>query len=327
MSTERSQPARRIGGLKLFPDPWYLLLRYTIILGTLSLLGFCGRTHWLVQLACHFRVQYTFAALILLAISYKRGFRSLALLNCLTLVINTATIFPYVALAKGAVGLAPSDFKLVHLNVHTENTSYDRVLSFLRSEHADFVFLLEVNGTWRRQLQQLNTLYPVIRAEPRSDNFGVEFLSKTSDVDVSLPIIGFGEIPSVHATVRIRQKTVHMIATHPVPPVGPTHAALRRRHLTHLADTISGISDPLIVVGDLNCTPFAPEFDDLLSSGRILDASRVWGLSLTWPAPIWPVLIPIDHVLFRPEVVVTDLHLGPYVGSDHYPVVASVRIE
>ena len=36
--------------------------------------------------------------------------------------------------------------------------------------------------------------------------------------------------------------------------------------------------------------------------------------------------IPIDHVLIKGPLAVTALQRGPKVGSDHYPIIADLRL-
>ena len=82
----------------------------------------------------------------------------------------------------------------------------------------------------------------------------------------------------------------------------------------------------LIVVGDLNTSPWSPHFRDLLTATGLRNAAAGHGWIPTWPTWFWPALIPIDHVLVRGPLGVEDLERGPDVGSDHYPLIAGLRL-
>ncbi|NJM92853.1 MAG: endonuclease/exonuclease/phosphatase family protein, partial [Rhodospirillaceae bacterium] len=44
-----------------------------------------------------------------------------------------------------------------------------------------------------------------------------------------------------------------------------------------------------------------------------------------WPSMLpWPLRLPIDHVLSRGHLVVTDFSAGPEIDSDHFPVIAEI---
>jgi endonuclease/exonuclease/phosphatase family metal-dependent hydrolase len=83
---------------------------------------------------------------------------------------------------------------------------------------------------------------------------------------------------------------------------------------------------PVVMLGDLNLTPYAPPFDRLLRDGRLHDAMRGRGWQPTWRAGFWPLALRIDHVLVSPGLCVEEATVGPAVGSDHRPVLARLRL-
>jgi endonuclease/exonuclease/phosphatase (EEP) superfamily protein YafD len=60
------------------------------------------------------------------------------------------------------------------------------------------------------------------------------------------------------------------------------------------------------------------------------------GIHPTWPTPgtyrrlpklLTPLLaIPIDHCLVSHDITVSNLYVGPNIGSDHLPLVADLHI-
>ena len=82
----------------------------------------------------------------------------------------------------------------------------------------------------------------------------------------------------------------------------------------------------MIVIGDLNLTPWSPRFRALLDDGGLGDSRVGFGHHATWPVWFPLLLIPIDHVLADPEIKVYRREVGPAVGSDHYPVLVELGI-
>ena len=78
---------------------------------------------------------------------------------------------------------------------------------------------------------------------------------------------------------------------------------------------------PVLLLGDLNATPWSHPFKRLLQETGLIDGSRGMGYQPTWPAGVLPLLIPIDHCLHSQELRVVHKEVGPMVGSDHYPVI------
>ena len=82
----------------------------------------------------------------------------------------------------------------------------------------------------------------------------------------------------------------------------------------------------MIVAGDFNTTPWSPYFRDLVAAAGLRNAAEGHGYVGTWPAWFWPALIPIDHVLLKGPLVATSVRRGPAIGSDHFPIIADVRL-
>jgi len=87
---------------------------------------------------------------------------------------------------------------------------------------------------------------------------------------------------------------------------------------------------PLVLLGDFNLTPHDGAFERLLVNGGLVNAAAGSGLMTTWPASAgrWAGRLPglqIDHCLVSHGIRAESFVLGPWVGSDHRPVL--VRLE
>ena len=111
-----------------------------------------------------------------------------------------------------------------------------------------------------------------------------------------------------------------LIGTHAVPPVNSEYAAWRNSHLAALPEVVSAASDPVMLLGDLNVSPWSFHFRRLIRVSGLRNASRGRGIHATWPAHLLPLLIPIDHCLYSRGIEILEKTVGSYVGSDHYPV-------
>ena len=76
------------------------------------------------------------------------------------------------------------------------------------------------------------------------------------------------------------------------------------------------------VDGDFNGAPWS-RVQQAFRSATGLNNQAGWDLS--WPAWMpWPLRLPIDHVLTRGHLVVTQFDDGPRIDSDHLPVIAEI---
>jgi endonuclease/exonuclease/phosphatase family metal-dependent hydrolase len=113
---------------------------------------------------------------------------------------------------------------------------------------------------------------------------------------------------------------------HAHPPVAPALLRARDRDLERAAQRATYGGQPTIVLGDLNVSPDAPAFADLLNDGQLRDALASGGWRPTWRADFWPLALRLDHVLASPALCVYSTDVGPDVGSDHRPVRVTLRL-
>jgi endonuclease/exonuclease/phosphatase (EEP) superfamily protein YafD len=302
--------------------PWGLLsaVGALAVVGTLA--GFGARWGWVFDLVVNFRVQYfTVLALLVIVFAAGRRYRSAALYGGMAL-LNLAVIVPQYVGSTAVVASANAvHVRVALLNVHTENRRFDLVCDFVRQAKPDCVVFEEVNDEWLGKLAKLVDLYPHILPAPRPDNFGIALFSRWPLRDTDIREIGDADIPTVLARIDIQGRVLSLVGTHPLPPSNPEQFVLRSRQLSALAHLAQTSAKPCVVLGDLNTTPWSPYYRALLSDGDLLDVSRGRGLNASWPVPILPLRIPIDHCLISRGIAVTDVKLGPNVGSDHFPLI------
>jgi endonuclease/exonuclease/phosphatase (EEP) superfamily protein YafD len=117
-----------------------------------------------------------------------------------------------------------------------------------------------------------------------------------------------------------------VVASHPVPPISATNTSLRNQQVMELSRFLAGTEGPTILMADLNMTPWSPTFETLLDQSGLHNTGLGWGLQATWPAGVFLLRVPIDHVLVSPGVMVLNRMIGPHLGSDHLPVIIDLLV-
>lgn len=318
---------RTVRKMTLFPELRGLLVRYAVLLCSFTLLGFLGRYWWVLDLFSHFRIQYALLGVTLLACSVRLQMKRTAWACCCVMAMNFLLVLPYVHAWKTPSIPTGTTFSALMLNVHTSNTRYQDVFGYIVRTRPDVVILEEVNGEWCRQANILQSTYATVIQEPRADNFGIALYTSLKVTRGRIEYLGDKEIPSVHAQVWKNGLTVHVLGTHALPPVSKDHSIVRTNQLQGLSTFVRSLKEPCAVLGDLNCTPWSVEFTDLLGSAGLVDSSTSEGLTLSWPAPIWPAMIPIDHCLVSAGIRVIAKNAGPHLGSDHLPIVTLLEVQ
>lgn len=298
-----------------------LLVGMTVLTCAVSLAGFLGQWWWVFDLASHFRVQYVVVLLLTCAILVSLRHRGFAAVAGAFAILNLSLIATMYLPPPGSSKSAADGARALLVNVNTANTHYQAVLDLVARCDPDLLVILEVDDRWMSELQQLTAHYPHSISRPRSDHFGIALYSKHPFVTSEIVTVGQHHLPSVLVKTKIAGHEMFIFGTHALPPVSAGHARLRDKHLEEIAAMLTSLDAPVLLLGDLNTTPFSYSFRRLLGESGLIDGSRGMGYQPTWPAGAFPLLIPIDHCLHSRDLGIRSKETGPAVGSDHYPVI------
>jgi len=306
--------------------PWSLITAAGAVAGVCSIFGFFGSFYWFLDLCSHFRVQYFLglgiASLLLLI---PRQYKISAVFGALSLV-NLGVILPLY------FGKAPVPAANVHpirvllINVETRIGKANKIADVIGRFEPDIIVLEEVNPELLSGLGPVLSEYHDKIQEPREDNFGIATYSKLPFTQSRIIYIGDAEVPSVIADIETAFGNFTLLATHPPPPAGAAYSRLRNGQLEGLPNVIREAVSPVLLLGDLNVTPWSPHFTRLLRESGLKDSSQGRGVQPTWPSYFPLLLIPIDHCLYSPRISILNKQIGPSVGSDHYPVIVDFLI-
>ena len=280
--------------------------------------------HFAIQLFTHFRLQYLVVSLgLLLLFKYLRS-PWLTGAIAAGVVLNAVLVLPwYVGEDETSGGV---ELKLLHANVLSSNTEYDRLIRLLDTEAPDLVMLQEVSPDWLVALDELRANYPYSYAEAREGNFGIALFSRVPLRSVShfdSPPFGY---PTIVASLDIDGQVLHFIGTHPMIPVSGTFYDARNEQLAGVARLLGKQAEPKILVGDLNLSQWDINYKRLEQQGGVRNARKGFGILPTWPVFMPFAMIPIDHVLVSETISVTGFYSGPRIGSDHLPLVVTFTL-
>jgi endonuclease/exonuclease/phosphatase (EEP) superfamily protein YafD len=298
-------------------------------LALITVVTFAARLWWAFDLFSHFRLQYVVAALILsVAALAMRAYPSAAVLAVVALVHGWAIKdLWWGGTASAALGGVP--LRLVSANVLADNPTPEKVLEFVRAADADLVVLVDANRwRWREVLREFTALYPYQSPPAWRGRAPVILFSRHPLLDGQVVRPPGGRRPYLVAEVAVGGERLVVVGVHPSSPSPsePSDTRRRNRELDHIAEIAGDADRPLIVAGDFNTTPWSPHFQDLVAAAGLRNAAEGHGYIGTWPTWFWPALIPIDHVLLKGPLAATTVRRGPATGSDHFPIIADLRL-
>ena len=301
---------------------WGLLGAFGFSAAVISLGGFLGACAWWLEILSHFRVQYASCFVLLAAIfalgrkwKHAAGAGAMAFANAWPVLLFLLPPAP-----PTPIGGLP--FRAMLLNVNTAWGDPVAVRTAIAEARPDLLVLEEISDRWLADLAPALEDYPFREIQPRHDNFGIGLFSRQPLTATRIVPFGLVDIPTIFARVRMDGRPLDLIATHPMPPGEALLAAERDRQLDWLAGEISGLSAPVLLIGDLNASPWSPVLGRFLRKCNLIDSARGRSIHPTWPAFIPPLWIPIDHVLHSPGIVARNYRVGTSIRSDHLPVIA-----
>jgi len=311
-------------------------------MGALGLLvamvvGLLGRFWWLADLSTHFSMYFAVASVlwVLLAVYMRR--RKTIIILLIILSVNIWTVLPSFLPRGNQVQTQSPVLSLAQFNILHKNRDRKQALDFIRNCDADIMFIQEIDPWWAGVVLESDVPYRFEVSRPADGSFGIAMLVHTSiDSDDRVVIEGTRVIdyaegvdgverPAIEATLLLDGQRVKLLSIHPPPPTRSEYFTLRNEILQQARDWADAQTDPHVVIGDLNTTPWSHAFSILTKGGGLVSTLDGRGNQGTWPTHLpMPWLLPIDHCLHSVEWDCVEREIGPETGSDHLPLLVSL---
>lgn len=297
-----------------------------VLLILLSLAGYFGLFDRYLELTSHFKLQYlviSFCPFFFFLLKRHTWGLSLSLF-CLLLNLYQIAPWYFPELSASSSEIQGQKIRVLQSNINKHNYQYSQLFSLVREENPDIAVFLEVSKTNAKKFEVLRDTLPYSIAAQDGDIDGTLVYSKLPLKNASVKSIGEGR-KSILADLTIQDQTISLITAHPSQTLGKIYYEERNRQLAAIAYYVAKVKKPLLV-GDFNVTMWSPYYKRFVSTAKLRNARRGFGILPTWPTD-YPVLsIPIDHCFVREDIKVLKTRTGRKVGSDHLPVITDLLI-
>ena len=221
--------------------------------------GQLGALHWLAELFSHF-VPYYAAVFILAALCLRHRWRYLW--AALALVLTGWMLWPF--------RLDPADAaatRVIWYNVHLDNADAAGESARLIAQNADIVALAEIqlrDPGW----QALRQHYPHGCAHEDDSPFALAVFARAPLA--ACEILFIADYPAIRAALPDGRV---LYAAHPPPPINADLARARIDYLHELAARLA-TEDRVLLVGDLNSSPYSPHYRAFLRDADLRATTR-----------------------------------------------------
>lgn len=300
-----------------------------------------GTWHPKLDLLGQFKLQICLLlALGLLQLLWQRAWKSLSL-GGLVLALNLFQLLPWylpqqlpqslTAQLTGGSALAASTLphpsaprlSLLLANVYFDNHRVDTLEAQIQTAQPDLVVLQEAN---QDQLNMMNQFAPQYPYGFKSRHYGLAVWSHYPLADPQFLLLANQELPSLTARLQVGRQDIPFLTTHLSSPVRkPAH--YRNHQLQALGNYLQQHPEIQLVLGDFNTSMWSPFYKQLETASGLQNCRKGFGVLPSWPSqlPAW-ARIPIDQCLVGARMQVTDMHLGTAIGSDHLPLLITLKL-
>lgn len=213
----------------------------------------------------------------------------------------------------------PGQIKVIQFNTEAENMDPEAAARWIVGQDPDIVVIEEATALISSQLLALAPYHVTC------PNCDVMILSKAAPLSSGVP---WRELPPpvpplARATFAAPGGPFTVVGVH---MFWPLPGDFQQRQAVAVADLLNRFPrERLLLVGDFNSTPwsFARRRQDAL-----FGLERRTRALFSWPAGQFPwfPFLPIDHIYAGADIAKVSVRRGPKLTSDHYPVVAVLKL-
>ena len=326
------------------PDPPMLAIPFVLAASLAviaTLLPLTNFRHWAVRDLDFPRLQIAAALAALIAILVAWLVRGApdapsplwlpALGACL--LYQARWILPYSGLAAPEVQTADAaelaagpTLRLLTSNVLMDNRESHLLIERVAEERPDVLLVVETDQWWQDRLDEALEDMPHRVACPLDNRYGMHLYSRLPLAEAHVDFLVEEDIPSIAARVELGGGELRLHAIHPTPPAPGENPRSTERdvELLTLAETLEGVTEPIVVTGDLNDVAWSRTTRLFRRRSGLLDPRVGRGMFNTFHADWWFMRWPLDHFFVSDHYRLVEMRrLGP-IGSDHFPVLVEL---
>lgn len=310
----------------------------TLLVAVVTLLPLSRQSHWLVRVLDFPRLQIAFlAAAVLVAHLFFLDLDTpigwvLISITILCLMHQLGWILPYTPLWPKEVKRCEAydpvrQISVITANVLGSNRNSTALVKLVEQYQPDILVTQESNQWWEGRLKALEPDMPHSARCPLDNFYGMHVFSRLPIEEQEISYLVEKDVPSIHITLVLATgDKLRMHCLHPAPP-SPTEnreSAERDAELIVVARKIAGMSQPVIVAGDLNDVPWSATIRLFRKISGLLDPRVGRGMFNTFHANYPCLRWPLDHLFHSRHFTLHAIQRLPSTGSDHFALFTSL---
>lgn len=310
----------------------------SILVILLSVLPFVPNQHWVYRVPDFLKLQLFFLKLLIIPLDILYweeilGFYFLVGALIALLLYHAFILMRYTKFwrkeKKVAAKHSSEIIKIISCNIYQFNTEYERFIDLIKREKPHIFLTMESNSDWEKAMRTLEEDYPTQHKVTLENTYGMHFYSRLPIRKIQTHYFVADDLPSIEAEVETEDGYRFVFfGVHPPPPSPTEEATSKERDgdLLSVAKRVREYKMPVVVIGDFNNVAWAKTSILFKNTSQLIDARIGRGILSTFHAKYWFFRVPLDLLFHSPSVFIEELNIAENVGSDHFPVQVSFRI-
>ncbi|WP_208991052.1 endonuclease/exonuclease/phosphatase family protein [Pseudovibrio sp. Tun.PSC04-5.I4] len=236
-----------------------------------------------------------------------------------------------------ANGSETIELKVMSLNILHMMFEKQALQEMIESQQPDLISFQETASASPRLKAFLSKNYEYSVLPPKNHDTDITLFSKyplRNAEMIYVPDLKEGShIPKefLSTKVEVDGQLLQLYAVHPASPRGPNRLEGRTKYFSYLTNhiKIQADKDPLVIIGDWNTPVWSNTFQRLLEelnlktalTGILPQTTRYFlhsSLKILFGSKV-------DHIATSQNATIENLIIGDDIGSDHFPVFATIR--
>jgi endonuclease/exonuclease/phosphatase (EEP) superfamily protein YafD len=300
------------------------LVAVGVVASLATVLAFFGSTWWLFDFAANFRAHLA-VVLVIVALGYALLFsKATALFFMLMAGVNAIVILP-LYMGSPAPATGTDSLTVVSFNVDQKASIRDTAYGWINTVDPDIVVLTEATEAWTQPSDNTGP-YHTLNDLPIDRTFGIAVMAR-ENLDVELIQVTQVRDSLLRIVASIGDRPIVIYAVQSRVSSNEKDAALQQEYFAEVASLARQETDPTIIVGDFQSSPWSHTFQTLLTDAHLVDSLIGFGIQTTWPANRWAFFrLPFDNLIHSEDLTTVDRYLGPAFGTDHLPIVVTLAM-
>lgn len=288
------------------------------------LLSFLNSLYPLFDSYSHFRVHLLLMLLpIMLLLAFFHEVKNM--LIYFAFIVLGAFYLYYINqpfLAKTIDKKKTNTLKHIQFNLRFDNPKMNDVITYLKKSNADVITLQEVTKKHQEILSNFSKhyphqayceFYPVVGA--------VAILSKHPFVNEKSACMKYKGLQ--WSQVIVKKQAINIVSIHTHWP----YPSNQWEQIENMKPIFKHMQTPTLIAGDFNAVSWSHTVKQIekASNTKVVEGMR-WTIELKKQVPLIPNFkLAIDHVLLSEEFQVEEIFVDKDLGSDHLPVVSTIK--